>query len=263
MPLAKKRGRSKRPTLINIPQPDPNNIENRLVRKLPIPSSSNWKIVTNPYQPITIANNATTTTSNLTTTEYKKVILPLTGGITNLGPPIPVHSLSSIPPGLLIKINLPEQQNDGAKRKATVTTGKKTKGRRKAVKIREPLVTPMHQVTTEESMSELITFSSRNTEYETERIEIDEEEYILGETMEIIEPEETEVFVKQEEEQIITKARKRKRRKLTSNARKTIFPITSELKMFLRKVKPHVKKLPKKARAQIKLSIVNMVIDKL
>ncbi|XP_074108137.1 uncharacterized protein LOC141533255 [Cotesia typhae] len=124
MPLAKKRGKSKRPTLINIPKPLPVTlpppqqmiIDNRILRKLPLPPASSncdlWKftqIQTNQIQPITIANNIASLTNNAA--NVKKVILPFTGNISNLGKPIPVSSLESIPPGLLIKIDLPDVNN--------------------------------------------------------------------------------------------------------------------------------------------------------
>jgi len=110
-PLAKKRGKSRRPTSINIPKPDPNNMETRMIRKLPLPSTTNWKIqLGDQFQPITINNIASNVTNNIQNS-IKKIIMPFTGDISTLGAPIPVHSLSSIPPGLLIKINLPEQES--------------------------------------------------------------------------------------------------------------------------------------------------------
>lgn len=54
-----------------------------------------------------------------------------------------------------------------------------------------------------------------------------------------------------------------RRKKVSGTMRRTIFPIRSEVRYFLRKLAPHMHKLPRKARAQIKLSIVNMVIDHL
>lgn len=110
-PLAKKRGKSRRPTCINIPKPDPNNMENRMIRKLPLPPTTNWRIqLGDQFQPVTINNIASNITNNIQG-GIKKIIVPFTGDISSLGAPIPVHSLSSIPPGLLIKINLPEQKS--------------------------------------------------------------------------------------------------------------------------------------------------------
>jgi len=111
-PLAKKRGKSRRPTSINIPKPDPNNMESRMIRKLPLPPTTNWKIqLGDQFQPITINNIASNVTNNSIQSSIKKIIMPFTGDISTLGAPIPVNSLSSIPPGLLIKINLPEQES--------------------------------------------------------------------------------------------------------------------------------------------------------
>lgn len=126
-PLAKKRGKSRRSTSINIPRPDTQNVDNR-ISKLPLPPSS-WKLVNSqPFQPITIANNVLTNANS----EIKKVILPFTGDIANLGAPIPVHSLSSIPPGLLIKINLPNQD------KKFINISKKPRPKKEKLKV-EPL----------------------------------------------------------------------------------------------------------------------------
>lgn len=108
-PLAKKRGKSRRPTSINIPRSVPNKLENQVIRKLPLPSATNWKIqLGDQLQPITINNISSNVTNNQA--HIKKIIMPFTGDISTLGTPIPVHSLSSIPPGLLIKINLPENE---------------------------------------------------------------------------------------------------------------------------------------------------------
>lgn len=108
-PLAKKRGKSRRPTSINIPKLVPNSLES-WGRKLPLPPpTTNWKINLDQIQPITI-NNVASNVVNSLQGDVKKIILPFTGDITSLGNPIPVNSLASIPPGLLIKINLPEQK---------------------------------------------------------------------------------------------------------------------------------------------------------
>lgn len=58
--------------------------------------------------------------------------------------------------------------------------------------------------------------------------------------------------------------KKVKRQKIISETmRRTMFPIKSEIRYFLRKMTPLMRRLPTQARATLKLSIVNMVIDKL
>lgn len=309
-PLAKKRGKCRRPTVINIPKPDPNNIENLMVKKLPLPPTSNWKFqYTDQYQPITITNNIASNITNTIPGSIKKVILPFTGDLSSLGNPIPVHSLSSIPPGLLIKINLPEQE----KQKPTKT------GRRQNKKNSQAAVTPnefRHQTkvkngqvitgipiikeeqTPDKNLVELLSESpepmtstyqiielkkhsedqeqeqEQEHEHEQEQDDQDQEhgEIILPHDFEVLEDDEDAIDMKEhqyyedfeEVEVLPVKPQKRnrdRRRRLTM--RRTIFPIRSEVKCFLRKVAPHIHKLPTKARAQIKLSIVNMVIDRL
>ncbi|XP_044007799.1 uncharacterized protein LOC122852212 [Aphidius gifuensis] len=111
-PLAKKRGKQKRSTFINIPKPKQN--DNKIFAKLPLPPTTcnNWRFqIPNQYHPITISNNITTT--SLINDNNKKIILPFTGNISNFGTPIPVSSLSCIPPGLLFKIDLPQKEKIG------------------------------------------------------------------------------------------------------------------------------------------------------
>ncbi|XP_024940625.1 uncharacterized protein LOC107267528 [Cephus cinctus] len=289
-PLAKKRGKSRRPTSINIPRPDPNNIENRVIRKLPLPPASNWKLqISNQFQPITIANNISSNITNNITTDGKKVILPFTGDISNLGAPIPVHSLSSIPPGLLIKINLPEQTQKQQKLTKTQSKTKKsdssqvlTTEREMAVKqnsnvkngqVPENTARPKDIEETEESLSELFSFSPEPTQetFNSDDMEV-QEELILPHSLEMLE-EESSTRIKDEHyyeeslepEDQCTKKRRRVRRcrRMTALARRSILPIQSEVRYFLRKMTPQMHRLPTKARAQLKLSIVNMVIDHL
>lgn len=123
-PLAKKRGKSRRPTSINIPRSVPNKLENQVIRKLPLPSATNWKIqLGDQLQPITINNISSNVTNNQA--HIKKIIMPFTGDISTLGTPIPVHSLSSIPPGLLIKINLPENEQQQPQKQQKLSRVKK------------------------------------------------------------------------------------------------------------------------------------------
>lgn len=125
-PLAKKRGKSRRPTSINIPRPVSNNLENQVIKKLPLPSTTNWKIqLGEQLQPITINNISSNVMTNQT--NLKKIIMPFTGDISTLGTPIPVRSLSSIPPGLLIKINLPEQEQQPQKQQKLSRVKKQSK----------------------------------------------------------------------------------------------------------------------------------------
>lgn len=126
-PLAKKRGKSRRPTSINIPRLNPNNTENQ-IKKLPLPPTTNWKIqLGDQFQPITINNVASNNVANNLQGSIKKIIVPFSGDISTLGAPIPVHSLSSIPPGLLIKINLPEQEQQNFQKASRIRKQSKMK----------------------------------------------------------------------------------------------------------------------------------------
>ncbi|CAK9807622.1 hypothetical protein ANTQUA_LOCUS5269 [Anthophora quadrimaculata] len=284
-PLAKKRGKSKRPTLINIPRPDPNNIENRVIRKLPLPPTSNWKIqFAEQFQPITIANNIIPNITNNIQGNIKKVILPFAGDISNLGAPIPVHSLSSIPPGLLIKIDLPEQeQQKPVKINKKYTRAKLTHTPATSNEIDPLLQMKNGQVSvtlpvmkqdkeeTDKNIVEFLTIPPEETEDKmtAEELEV-HEEVILPHALEVLDEEAANVKEDQfyqdfeEVECISPKPQKSlKRKKISGTMRRTIFPIRSEVKYFLKKLAPHMHRLPKKARAQIKLSIVNMVIDHL
>ncbi|XP_076630430.1 uncharacterized protein LOC143346323 [Colletes latitarsis] len=285
-PLAKKRGKSKRPTLINIPRPDPNNIENRVIRKLPLPPSSNWKIqFADQFQPITIANNITSNITNNIQGNIKKVILPFTGDISNLGVPIPVHSLSSIPPGLLIKINLPEQEQQKlvkVNKKQTrtrithiPTTSNEIDTRQQAcMKNGQTSVTLPVIKQSKDADSNLIEFLSISPE-ETEHKMTPEElevhkEVILPHSLEALDEEVVDIKEDQfyqdfEEVECLSPKQQKlvRRKKVSGTMRRTVFPITSEVRYFLRKLAPHMHRLPRKARSQMKLSIVNMVIDHL
>lgn len=278
-PLAKKRGKSKRPTDINIPRPDPNNIEKkRILRKLPLPPTSNWKIpLADQFQPITIANHITSNISNNIQSNINNLILPFTGDISNLGAPIPVNSLSSIPPGLLIKIDLSEQELQKMKAMKKQTRPKITHTpiiyneidtrQQVWVKTGEASVTlPVIKQRKQETDKNLVGFLSTSLEETegkviTEELEV-HEEVILPHTANVKDEQFYEDF--EEVECLTSKEQKPvRRRKGSGTMRRTIFPIKSEVKYFLRKLAPHMHRLPRKAKAQVKLAIVNMVIDHL
>lgn len=64
----------------------------------------------------------------------------------------------------------------------------------------------------------------------------------------------------------VTKKKKKKLRRqkrITGTMRRTMFPIKSEISYFFTKMMPLMRRLPTQARATLKLSIVNMVIDQL
>ena len=321
-PLAKKRGRSKRSTSINIPKIDNINIENR-VRKLPLPPA-NWKIQigNNQFQPLTLAN---ANNANTITADGKKVILPFTGNISNLGAPIPVNSLSSMPPGFLIKINLPEQGKKivgGGRRQKKMEKEKKIDGgesggkslRRRRKKKDEAMVDKFGVVMeNHQNVYEVVTIAQAvtgnggtvqrldsgnivkeelilNDEGNDERMEnhsvVEEmimeddltEGEIVGDMIEVLDDEYAEL---QDEdiggedaihvyEEVQREGHKGKRNKehgermiMSSRARRSLLPIRAEVRCFLEKLKPHMRRLPRKARAQLKLSIVNLVIDRL
>ncbi|XP_012259812.1 uncharacterized protein LOC105688243 [Athalia rosae] len=290
-PLAKKRGKSRRPTLINIPRPDPKNIENRIIRKLPLPPNNNWKVFqAGTMQPITIANNLSGSTA-----DGKKVILPFTGDLTNLGTPIPVHSLSSIPPGLLIKINLPDhgnkqvsaarnQEDSKSQNLSTVTTLNNlqfvqctplsVKNGQNPTIVQNSSRQEFNEQT-EQNFTEFLSFSPEPEEtVNYEELEVQDEAILPHELQDqneqVLDIEEANVKeeyyyeeAQDQEPEYVQRKKVRQRRKLSALARKTLLPLKSEIRWFLRRLAPRMQRLPKKARAQLKLSIVNMVIDNL
>lgn len=274
-PLAKKRGKSRRPTSINIPRLLPNNLENQMIRKLPLPSTTNWKIqLGDQLQPITINNISSNVTNQA---NFKKIIMPFTGDLASLGTPIPVESLSSIPPGLLIKINLPEQEQQQSQQQQKLS---KVKKQNKKVtnnsneQIREKnngqKITPVsivHDTKQIKNITELISMSSEPVieTLNTNKIEMQDE--VISNSLKIINVQggvqvKEECFERSEEKKIPKKKVKRQK-KITRTMKRTMFPIKNEIKYFLKKMTPLMRRLPTQARATMKLSIVNMVIDQL
>ncbi|XP_058808358.1 uncharacterized protein LOC131673969 [Phymastichus coffea] len=249
-PLAKKRGKSKRPTRITIPKID-SRMNNFPVKKLPILTANKWKLISNQFQPMTISNNILTNVAP----NIKKVILPFSGNISDLGAPILVDSLSSIPPGLLIKIDLPESEK-------TVDKTARKKIRRKVVE-QQPQTIPFEYIEVQNTLkcgneqSEIIECVPDNDMAE----DIDEQ---------FINDESFNNFNEIGEENYIEKIQKngyveetKPKIKMSAKCRRTLIPIQCEIKQFLNRLKPHVKRLPKKTKAKVKLAIVNMVIDQL
>ncbi|XP_063992631.1 uncharacterized protein LOC135170590 [Diachasmimorpha longicaudata] len=339
-PLGKKRGKQKRPTSINIPKPVQLN-DNRILRKLPLPpASNNWKLqFPNQFQPITIANNITPVTN--ISTDAKKVILPFTGNISTLGQPIPVSSLSSIPPGFLIKINLPEQEKkvvrrgrpprkkDGEFDQQERKSRSRAKNRmsenigafQKTTNVNEEIHHFVGDRDDHEDFAELLKFSERLDVHKHEIlddkciIESVEEEHAdietldeqiedsMEEYMEELEYEEKKECFEMMSEKVVPtlineehqddhadipenihindsfndnfhddlvkgngsrhRGTKRRMKRMSARSRRTLIPIRREVEGFLKKLKPLTQRLPKKARAQLKLSIVTMVIDHL
>ncbi|XP_032682053.1 uncharacterized protein LOC116849224 [Odontomachus brunneus] len=261
-PLAKKRGKSRRPTSINIPKPD-GNMKNR-IKKLPLPSSANWKIqLGEQLQPMAVNNIVSNvTTTNLQLNESKKVIMPITWDISNLGAPIPVHSLSSMPPGLLIKINLPEQKQQ---KEQKTTRKRRVTNKRASKKPTSPKKNGQTAVVSQKikpSMNKNMKSLSMSSEA-TEEILNSENSQV----QEDVAPQHQHQKMKEQyfEESTATdqKKRKIKRKRITGTMKRTTFPITCEVSRFLKKLTPLMHRFPKKARAHMKLSIVNMVIDHL
>lgn len=262
MPLAKKRGKSRRPTQINIPKVE-TKVDNVTVKKLPIPTVSNWKLIANQFQPINVSSSIVNNTP-----ELKKVILPFTGNISDLGDPIPVHSLSSIPPGLLIKINLPKQEKDTDKATKKSTISKKLKS--------EPDTIPLHHVQVQkdtlnkhiivQNVGNNLVYYPHTKEESKKSNNESKEEVVYDEIIDSEEICDTELNTQEIKgevmEEVFTEERQRKW-KPTGRTRRTIIPIRNELRRFLNRLKPQVRRLPKKSRAQIKLAIVNRVIDQL
>lgn len=269
-PLAKKRGKSRRPTSINIPRPDLSSVENRIVRKLPLPSSTNWKIQLGDQVQSIAINSAlpNVTTANSQTDGSKKVIMPITWDISNLGAPIPVNSLSSMPPGLLIKINLPDQKQQ---KEQKLTTAKKQKVIDKNVFNEQTwsknngetsVVSP--RAKSSQNFMEFLPMTPEATEENFHIEDTQMQEVVLSHPLKILskrEIKEEQFF--EELEACNTKKKKVKRNTSSGTMRRTIFPITCEVSRFLTKLRPLMHRLPRRARAQMKLSIVNMVIDHL
>lgn len=280
-PLAKKRGKSRRPTSINIPRLNPNNTENQ-IKKLPLPPTTNWKIqLGDQFQPITINNVASNNVTNNLQGSVKKIIVPFSGDISTLGAPIPVHSLSSIPPGLLIKINLPEQEQQNLQKASRIKKQNKMKNytsnsSEQQIWMKNNQTSAILQKTKQNMDKSLVEILSMSTESNEEilnsnKVQVQEEE-TLPHSLEILEDETgLQVSVKKKHyfeeledlKQNVMKRRKRRRKKITGTMRRTMFPIRSEIRHFLRKIAPLVHRLPTRARATLKLSIVNMVIDQL
>ncbi|CAD6211165.1 GSCOCG00010960001-RA-CDS [Cotesia congregata] len=308
MPLAKKRGKSKRPTLITIPKPIPATlhppqmiIDNRILRKLPLPPASSncdlWKftqIQTNQIQPITIANNIASLSNNAA---VKKVILPFTGNISNLGKPIPVSSLESIPPGLLIKIDLPDVNN------CTVNLGKKEKftnersgmekckrGRKR--KIQNEIFSDNNdgEKTDDQNLEALLEMKNEDEEIHLEDIseeviiegnEYDdfkgEEEEIVGQEVLEIDTDEgidEELSVQHqymfdieenneeenEREEIRGYVERRTRHsQRIARTRRTLLPIRRQIHQFLRNLQPQIQRLPHNAKTRIKCFVLTMI----
>ncbi|XP_029659199.1 uncharacterized protein LOC115233098 isoform X1 [Formica exsecta] len=288
-PLAKKRGKSRRPTSINIPRLDSNNTENQ-VKKLPLPPTTNWKIqLGDQFQPITINNVASNNVANNVQGNIKKIIVPFTGDISTLGAPIPVHSLSSIPPGLLIKINLPEQeqQQQNLQKASRMKKQSKTKNftsnsSEQQIWMKNNQTSVILQKTKQNLDKSLVKILSMSTESNKEilksnKVQI-EKKKAPPHSLEILEDEAgLQVSVKKKQigkkthfeelddskKHMMKRKKARRRNKITGTMKRTMFPIRSEIRHFLRKMAPLMHRLPSRVRATLKLSIVNMVIDQL
>ncbi|XP_014218190.1 uncharacterized protein LOC106646625 [Copidosoma floridanum] len=267
-PLAKKRGKSKRPTTINLPKIEPKKVNNFIVQKVPIPTTGNWKLIANQFQPITVSNSIMSNVADV-----KKVILPFSGSISNLGAPIPVNSLSSIPPGLLIKINLPEQSKDSGqdikrkrRRKSPIQPMKVVhSGDEKAPQENDKCKSRNRFLAQEEDAVKVMESGDVDLQQESEE---DESVYANFEEIEFKE-EHCQDIVDQQLKEDIEPSIKKKRiremrpRKASQRCRRTLLPIECQLRQFLWKIKPHVQRLPKKSQAQVKLAIINKVIERL
>ncbi|EZA58547.1 hypothetical protein DMN91_008626 [Ooceraea biroi] len=278
-PLAKKRGKSRRPTSINIPKPDPNNMENRMIKKLPLPPTTNWKIqLGDQLQPITI-NNIPSNVANNIQGGIKKIIVPFTGDISSLGAPIPVHSLSSIPPGLLIKINLPEQESQQQQKPLKIKKQNKKSltsdsSEQQIWAKNNGQASVILQNVKQDEDKNLVEFLSMSPEPMEQALNSNEmevqEEVVLPDSLEILE-DKSSIEVKEEQyfeefeemKPLAVKKKTPRRKRIAGTLRRTMFPITTEIKHFLKRMTPLMHRLPTRARATLKLSIVNMVIDQL
>lgn len=290
-PLAKKRGKSRRPTAINIPKIEPKvNSCTPIIQKFPIPAAGNWKIISNQLQPITITSNMMASGGGVVSSGIKKVIMPFSGDISNLGAPIPVNSLSSIPPGLLIKIDLPDIQgkNNAVKKPAAgpaAAAKKRTRNKKAAVVVRQtkqPIGyddlknTSFEKSVDEEEQSEIIKYMPGDVEMMIPEVTKEE---LVNQDFEVLEEETAPFIHKYErvddddepgdneesfvEEVVVEEKVDLPKVKMSTNCRRTLMPIQCELRRFVETLRPHIRRLPKKSKAQVKLAIVNMVIDRL
>ncbi|XP_012061103.1 PREDICTED: uncharacterized protein LOC105624351 isoform X2 [Atta cephalotes] len=279
-PLAKKRGKSRRPTSINIPRPVPNYLDNQIIKKLPLPSATNWKIqLGDQLQPITINNISSNVANNQA--NIKKIIVPFTGDISTLGAPIPVHSLSSIPPGLLIKIDLPEQEQQRQQQQKLSKVKKQNKikditnSSNKQIwennNGQTSVILENEKQNIDKNLIEFLKVSSEPVEetLNSNEIEIQEEVIECSKLLNV----ESEVQIKEEHyfeeekkklmKKKISSKKEKRQKKISKTMKRTMFPINSEIKYFFKKMTPLMHRLPTQARAMMKLSIVNMVIDQL
>ncbi|XP_014221425.1 uncharacterized protein LOC106648825 [Trichogramma pretiosum] len=248
-PLAKKRGKSKRPTCINLPKID--SVAHSITQKLPIPSVNNWKLMNNQLNSFSISNNVVNTASQ----GINKVIVPFSGDISKLGAPIPVQSLASIPPGLLIKINLPDQNKMSVIPDQEMTP-----------KQLQPLtIQPYEIVAIKNELSPNEIQNGTDSEKIIKPALQCQEETYNENYEELIE---TSISVAEEtiddraSEDVVDSSVPWKSKK-TTKGRKILLPIHRELRRFYLNIRPLLKRLPKKTKARVKLGIVNMVIDKL
>ena len=254
-PLAKKRGKSKRPISVKIPKIEIRPKESYFIHKLPIPSVNNWKLMSNKFQPINLQSSVVSAASTI-----NKVILPFHGDISKLGNPIPVDSLANMPPGLLIKIDLPEQEkrfNESTKNK-----NKNEENHTQPVQFvvqNQPLYSTKTTVQPQFIKCENISENFFEDEFQVQNDSF--ENSFVDESETIIEVDNEITHEQVKDEAIIENIQPKV--KMSSHCRRTLIPIQNELRRFLKNIKPHIRRLPKKSKAQVKLAIVNMVIDRL
>ncbi|EGI63301.1 PREDICTED: uncharacterized protein LOC105148207 [Acromyrmex echinatior] len=316
-PLAKKRGKSRRPTSINIPRPVPNYLDNQIIKKLPLPSATNWKIqLGDQLQPITINNISSNVANNQA--NIKKIIVPFTGDISTLGAPIPVHSLSSIPPGLLIKIDLPEQeqqrqeqqrlqqqsqqqlQQQRPQKRSRQQRSQQQRPQQRSQRLQQQklskvkkqnktkniinssnkqiwennngqtsIILESEKQNIDKNLVEFLKVSSEPVEETLNSNEIEMQEEVIPSMLLNVD---NEVQIKEEHyseekkklmKKKISSKKEKRQKKISKTMKRTMFPINSEIKYFFKKMTPLMHRLPTQARAMMKLSIVNMVIDQL
>lgn len=124
----------------------------------------------------------------------------------------------------------------------------------------------------DKSLMEILSMSTESTEdILNSNKEETQEEMVVPHPLEIFEDEDR-MQVKKEQyfeelgvlkKDVMKRKKGKRRKKITGTMKRTMFPIRSEIRHFLRKISPLVHRLPSRARATLKLSIVNMVIDQL
>lgn len=248
-PLGKKRGKYKKSITVNVPKIE-TKTDNRIF-KLPISTVNNWKIMSNQFQPVTLTKNIVVNN----TPNVNNLILPFTGDLSNLGPPITIDSLSSIPPGLLFKLSLPESNKE-----IKVQNDQHVKDESKIKSSLQQSNTVfssdyVDNVPGGDIHDELLQFSENSNAMENNVVKFIQEVC----TDDLKQDAQDIILDDDKDSEFINKLIKKKPKKMSKRCRKTLLPIENELGRFITRLKPHINRLPKTSKTKVKLAIVKKV----